>query len=90
MDAIRYMFANRFISFDSVAPPSSGPHTQLDLSLRDFFLWGYIKDMVYVNSPATFGERKQVINPETRARFPIFVCEYLIQNFRRRMRLFTN
>ena len=90
MDAIHDKFANRFIGFDGFAPSSSCPHTQLDLSLRDFFLWGYLKDMVYVNSPATFGERKQVINPETRARFPIFVCEYLIQNFRRRMRLCTD
>lgn len=55
------IFGNRLISRNSefIWPPRSP-----DLSAADFFLWGYLKDRVYVNQPKTIQELKQNIVTE--------------------------
>ena len=43
------------------------PHSP-DLNPLDFFLWGYLKDRVYANSPRTIPELTREIACKTRAR----------------------
>jgi hypothetical protein len=49
------MFADRIIS-KTICPPRS-----LDLSPPDFFLWGALKNSMYLNSPYTIDELKMAI-----------------------------
>jgi hypothetical protein len=49
------MFADRIIS-KTIWPPRSP-----DLSLPDFFLWGALKNTMYLNSPHTIDELKMAI-----------------------------
>lgn len=43
------------------------PPCSPDLSSCDFFLWGYLKNMVYIHKPRTLDELKDAINLEIRA-----------------------
>lgn len=63
MDMLREIFGERIISKNSDFPwPPRSP----DLTAPDFFLWGYLKDKVYVNKPQTLGQLKQNIRDEIR------------------------
>ena len=55
MQLLTAMFQNRKISrhSDFEWPPHSS-----DLTAPDFWLWGYLKDKVYVNKPRTIQELK--------------------------------
>ncbi len=55
MTLICKFFKERMISVGLWPPRSS------DLSPVDFFLWGFLKDVVYVNRPTTFVILKQMI-----------------------------
>ena len=42
------------------------PSRSSDLTSPDFFLWGYLKERVYVNKPETLEQLKENINKEIR------------------------
>lgn len=80
MNVVRNMFPGRVISrFGDVPWPPRSP----DLSSCDFFLWGYLKERVYVRKPRTLMELKDAITqasqikcslPSGILRFPKLSC----------------
>jgi len=63
MAAVRELFGNRVISrFGEIPWPTTSP----DLSVCDFFLWGYLKNRVYTTRPRRLDELKQRIQEEIR------------------------
>lgn len=63
MDQLRELFPQKLISrFGDIAWPPRSP----DLTPMDFFLWGYLKSKVYVNTPRNIAELKQNIQQEIR------------------------
>lgn len=58
---IRNKFRGRVISrFGDIAWPARSP----DLSICDFFLWGFLKARVYTNKPRTLDDLKEAIRQE--------------------------
>lgn len=58
MNVVRAAFPNRAIShFGDVPWPPRSP----DLSMCDFYLWGYLKSRVYEGKPRTLEELKTAI-----------------------------
>jgi len=58
MAVVRQMFPGHVISrFGDVHWPPRSP----DLSICDFFLWGYLKSKVYINKPRTLEDLKNSI-----------------------------
>lgn len=58
MDYLRRKFRGRVISrHGDIAWPARSP----DLSVCDFFLWGYLKSKVYANKPRTLEDLKEAI-----------------------------
>ncbi|GFQ86721.1 uncharacterized protein TNCT_635551 [Trichonephila clavata] len=45
-----------------------------DLTTPDFFLWGYLKDKVYVNKPETRRQMKENIRDEILSLQPEILC----------------
>ena len=67
MDLLRQIFGERIISRNSeIVWPSRSP----DLTAPDYFLWGYLKERVYVNKPQTIQQLKDNIRAEIRALQP--------------------
>lgn len=63
MELLRNLFGERIISKNSdFAWPPRSP----DLTAPDYFLWGYLKGLVYVNKPQTIQQLKQNIYAEIR------------------------
>ena len=61
MVLLRGLFGEHLISrFSGFNWPSCSP----DLTASDFFLWGYLKERVYVNNPRTVQELKNNIRHE--------------------------
>lgn len=61
MEFLRRTFPTRVISrFGDVTWPSRSP----DLTIPDFFLWGFLKARVYINKPRTILELKEAIRQE--------------------------
>jgi hypothetical protein len=61
MDVIRRLFPNRLVSrFGDIAWPPRSP----DLSMCDYFLWGYLKSRVYERKPRTLDELKNSIRQQ--------------------------
>lgn len=61
MDFLRRKFRGRVIShFGDIAWPARSP----DLSICDFFLWGFLKARVYTNKPRTLDLLKEAIRQE--------------------------
>ena len=58
----------------------------MDLKPPYFYLWGYLKDYVYVNNPQTIGELKAAITAKIRV-IPKEECVRVIDNFARRMQV---
>jgi hypothetical protein len=52
-----------------------------DLSICDFFLWGYLKEKVFKHRPHTLPELKERIIEEVNA-IPREMCERAVQSFR--------
>ena len=64
MAVAREMFPQHLIShFGDVHWPARSP----DLSVCDFFLWGYLKSKVYCNKPRTLNDLKVAISEEIAA-----------------------
>lgn len=60
------------------------PPRSCDLTPLDFFLWGYLKERVYVNKPATIPELKENIRRAI-AEIEPHLCESVMKNFAKRM-----
>ena len=81
MGALRTLFGNHIISRngDIVWPPRSP-----DLSVCDYFLWGFLKHRVYASRPHTLPELKDTIRAEIR-NIPIHMLERAVNDFHRRL-----
>ena len=67
MQLLRQCFGERIISrYGNVNWPSRSP----GLTSPDLFLWGYLKERVYVNKPETLEQLKENINREMREVVP--------------------
>jgi len=61
MTIVRKMFPGHLISrFGHVPWPPRSP----DLSMCDFFLWGYLKSRVYTHKPRMLNDLKEAIRQE--------------------------
>jgi len=61
MTIVRNMFPGHLISrFGDVPWPPRSP----DLSMCDFFLWGYLKSRVYAHKPCTLNDLKEAVCQE--------------------------
>lgn len=81
LDLLRERFQNRIISRrgDVNWPPRS-----CDLTPLDFFLWGFLKEKVYVNNPETIQQLRDNIITAIVEISPQ-LCEKVIDNFAKRM-----
>ncbi len=67
MELLRQIFGHRIISRNSeISWPSRSP----DLTPPDYFLWGYLKERVYINKPHTIQQLKDNICAEIRGLQP--------------------
>lgn len=83
MAAVRQMFPNRVISrFGDLHWPPRSP----DLSMCDFFLWGYLKSLVYETKPRTLAELRQAIEQNI-AQIDRQLLERVEANFRERLHI---
>ena len=57
-----------------------------DLNPPDFYLWGYLKDIVYENNPLTIGELKAAITGKI-SQIPKEECVRVIDNFARHVQV---
>ncbi|KAF0710687.1 Reverse transcriptase domain-containing protein, partial [Aphis craccivora] len=60
------------------------PARSPDLSMCDFFLWGYLKDKVFRHRPHTIEDLKQKITEEIEA-IPVETCRKSYESFRDRL-----
>ena len=83
MVKLRQMFPSRLVSRrgDVEWPPRSP-----DLSMCDFFLWGYLKEKVFRNRPHNVEELKIHIRDEIAA-IPPEMCRRATENFRYRLQM---
>lgn len=82
MEVVRQMFPGHVISrFGDVSWPPRSP----DLSICDFFLWGYLKSKVYVNKPRTINALKIAIREEIEA-VPNEMLQRAVRNFQERIK----
>uniref|UniRef100_A0A1B6DKJ8 Uncharacterized protein n=1 Tax=Clastoptera arizonana TaxID=38151 RepID=A0A1B6DKJ8_9HEMI len=83
MQVVGQMFPGHVIlRFDDVHwPPRSS-----QLSICDFFLWGYLKSKVYMNKPRTLNDLKNSIRQEIEA-MPNEMLERAVRNFQRRIQV---
>ena len=82
ISVLRELFPNRLISKsgDIVWPPRSP-----DLSICDFFLWGWLKSLVYKDKPRTLDELKNSIRNQI-ASVGVNMLERVETNFQERLR----
>ena len=82
MAAVRELFGNRVISrFSDISWPPRSP----DLSICDFFLWGYLKNWVYTTRPRTLDELKQRIHDKIRG-IPAEMLQQAMGNLNSRLK----
>lgn len=81
IELLREKFPGRVISRNG---DFNWPPRSCDLTPLDFFLWGYVKDKVYSNAPATIEALKENIRAEIREIEPQ-LCENVMENFLKRM-----
>ena len=63
IDLLREIFGERLVSKNS---EFSWPPRSPDLSAPDYFLWGYLKQKVYVDNPQTIRQLKENIRTKIR------------------------
>lgn len=86
MAVLRQLFPHRLISrFGDIFWPPRSP----DLSVCDFFLWGYLKLRVYEAKPRTLNELKEAIRQEI-TRINRDLLERVEANFRKRLQQCVN
>ena len=70
LGVLQQMFPGRLVSLrGDIGWPARSP----DLSMCDFFLWGYLKDKVFRHRPHTIEDLKQKITEEIEA-IPVETC----------------
>jgi hypothetical protein len=86
MQTVREIFLKHVMSrFGDIAWPLRSP----DLSACDFFLWGYLKQKVYVNRPHTIQDVKDNIRAEI-SQIPQNMLQKVMNSVRRRVELCLN
>lgn len=81
MEVVRELFGNCVISrFGNIPWPPRSP----DLSVCDFFLWGYLKSKVYTTRPRTLDELKQRIRDEIHS-IPAEMLQRSMKNLKNRL-----
>lgn len=81
MQFLRDNFGDRIISRFSATPwPPRSP----DLSILDFFIWGYIKNNIYKEMPRTIAELKTKITRFSNA-IPVVMLQRSFADLRRRL-----
>lgn len=81
MEHLRNQFRGLISRLGDIPWPARSP----DLTPPDFFLWGYLKQRVYVNRPATIEDLKQAIRNEIAA-IDEDLLRRVFQNFEVRLR----
>ncbi len=82
LTVLRAAFANRIISRRTELQwPARSP----DLTAPDFFVWGYLKSVVYGDKPRTLNDLKKNICSEIRKITPA-LCKRVLENFVERLR----
>ena len=80
MQLLREHFPERLISLRGDLPwPARSP----DLTPCDFFLWGYLKSIVYNDHPQTLFHLKNICNAN--ADIPVSMLERVEENFKKRV-----
>jgi len=80
LGVLQQMFPGRLVSLrGDIGWPARSP----DLSMCDFFLWGYFKDKVFRHRPHTIEDLKQKITEEIEAK-PVETCRKSYESFRDR------
>ena len=80
------MFPGRLVSLrGDIGWPARSP----DLSMCDFFLWSYTKDMVFRHRPHVIEEIKQKITVEVEA-IPVEMCRKSYESIRDRLQQCIN
>ena len=59
--------------------PVNWPSRSCDLTPLDYFLWGYVKSLVYANKPTTFQTLRANIELEIAA-IPVALCKKVVEN----------
>ena len=80
---LRNRFPNRLIS--RICAVEWAPHSP-DLNLPDFYLWGFLKNDVYKNSPQTIPDLKRTITATIRG-ISQQECVRIVANFARRVQV---
>ena len=80
---IQECFGTRVISRNT---PHPWPAISPDLNPPDFFLWGYLKSLVYKWNPQTLAELKKAICAAVRA-IPSHTCQIAVENLCKRAEL---
>ncbi|XP_031357888.1 uncharacterized protein LOC116181640 [Photinus pyralis] len=81
LHVLREIFPERLVSLrGDVGWPARSP----DLSICDYFLWGYLKEKVFKRRPHTIAELRQRIIEEVNA-IPRDICARATENFRHRL-----
>lgn len=81
LTVLRRMFPGRLVSLrGDLEWPARSP----DLSICDFFLWGYVKEKVFKHRPHNLPELRERIIEEINA-IPRVICERAVQSFRDRL-----
>ena len=81
MNAVRQLFPEKNISRNGTIPwPPRSP----DLSRCDFFLWGYLKSVVYKTNPSTVTQLKENIRAEI-STISQSLCKRVFENMRVRL-----
>jgi len=83
MDLLEEKFGGSIISRNG---PVNWPPRSCDLTPLDYFLWGYLKSLVYANKPVTTDDLKVNIEREIRAIQPDLLVK-VVENWIHRMRI---
>lgn len=81
IDLLKQTFGERLISRNG---PVDWPPRSCDLTPLDFFLWGYVKSLVYANKPTTLQELRDNIEREIAA-VSAETCGRVIENWVQRI-----
>lgn len=81
IDLLKSKFDERVISRNG---PVEWPPRSCDLTPLDYFLWGYVKSLVYSNKPTTIGELRANIEREI-AGISADLCKRAVENWVQRL-----
>ena len=65
------------------------PPRSRDLTPLDFFLWGYLKDKVYINKPQTIEDLKEEIRRNIAEICPQ-LCQRVMENFIEKINMYCH